>query len=71
MRPFPWIIRVGLFGVGLGAGLLHSQPHRTQPSSLILKIQLTRPELQTTSSPKLGTLTLPCVLPATSPQTAL
>jgi hypothetical protein len=69
MRPFPWFIRVGLFVVGLGAGLLLSQPHRTQ-ASFILKIQLARPEMQTTSAPKRETLTLPCALPAT-PSTSL
>jgi hypothetical protein len=70
MRSFPWSIRVGLFAVGLGAGLLHSQPHKTQPS-IIVRIQLARPGIQTTSTPERGPLTLPCSLPARNPQTSL
>jgi hypothetical protein len=70
MRPFPWIIRVGLFVVGLGAGLFHYQPQRTQPT-IILKIQLTKPEIQAISSPERGIRTLPCSLADTSRQISL
>jgi hypothetical protein len=30
MRPFPWIIRLGLFAVGFGAGLSHYRAPLTQ-----------------------------------------
>jgi hypothetical protein len=42
MRPFPWIIRVGLFAVGFGAGLSHYQAPLTQAP--VVEIHLISPE---------------------------
>ena len=35
MRPFPWIVRAGLFAVGFGVGLSHYKAPSTQPPILV------------------------------------
>ena len=35
MRPFPWIVRVGLFAVGFGVGLSHYRAPSTQQLQVI------------------------------------
>jgi hypothetical protein len=40
MRPFPWIVRVGLFAVGFGAGLSH---YRAPSTHHVIEIRLLDP----------------------------
>jgi len=58
MRPFPWIVRVGLFAVGLGAGLSHYRAPSTQHQ--VIEIRLVDPGVVPAESNIAATET-PCV----------
>ena len=39
MRPFPWIVRLGLFAVGFGVGFSHHEaPSTTQPTLIEIRV---------------------------------
>ena len=50
MRPFPLLVRVGLFAVGFGAGLSHYRAPAT-PSPVIIQLHIVNPEVKHTIGP--------------------
>lgn len=69
MRPFPWIIRVGLFAVGFGAGLSHYKPPST-PQHIVLELRIERAGSNAVfaSEPVASQELLPCTNPVLGPQ---
>ena len=66
MRPFPLLVRVGLFAVGFGAGLSHYRAPAT-PRPVIIQLQIVSPEIKHTIAP--GTPNPdPVVTPVIRPQ---
>jgi hypothetical protein len=51
MRPFPLLLRVGLFAVGFGAGLSHYRAPAT-PRPVIIQLHIVNPEVKHTIAPK-------------------
>ena len=45
MRPFPLLVRVGLFAVGFGAGLSHYRAPAT-PGPVIIQLHIVNPEVK-------------------------
>ena len=50
MRPFPLLVRVGLFAVGFGAGLSHYRAPAT-PRPVIIQLHIVNPEVKHTIGP--------------------
>ena len=50
MRPFPLLVRVGLFAVGFGAGLSHYRAPAT-PRPVIIQLHIVNPEVKPTIGP--------------------
>ena len=50
MRPFPLLVRVGLFAVGFGAGLSHYRAPAT-PRPVIIQLHIVNPEVKHTIAP--------------------
>ena len=63
MRPFPWIVRVGLFAVGFGAGLSHYGAPSTQRPVLI-EIRAANPDIKPAASEH--TKSSECPLPSSA-----
>ena len=50
MRPFPLLVRVGLFALGFGAGLSHYRAPAA-PRPVIIQLQIVNPEVKHTIAP--------------------
>ena len=62
MRPIPWIIRLALFAVGAGVGMLHYTPPSTQP--IILEIYVdSAPAPAAYMEARANSGELPCTVP--------
>ena len=58
MRPFPLLVRVGLFAVGFGAGLSHYRAPAT-PRPVIIQLHIVNPEVKHTIAPVAPIVTEP------------
>ena len=69
MRPFPLLVRVGLFAVGFGAGLSHYRAPAT-PRPVIIQLHIVNPEIKHTIAPIAPELpnSDPVVTPVIRPQ---
>jgi len=67
MRPFPLLVRVGLFAVGFGAGLSHYRAPAT-PSPVIIQLHIVNPEVKHTIAPELPNSDPAVVTPVIRPQ---
>lgn len=68
MRPIPWIIRVGLFAVGFGAGLSHYKPQST-PQQIIVELRIEKAGYAVVAAePVASQELLPCTNPVPGPQ---
>lgn len=64
MRPIPWIIRVGLFAVGFGAGLSHYRAPATQ-RPVVIEFHIVNSETPMFAGAEPATSGyLPCPVPA-------
>jgi hypothetical protein len=62
MRPFPWILRVGLFALGFGVGLSHYKPLSVYRPIIIEHVEAKR-DLQAIAAPQSLSRPLQCSSP--------